>query len=180
MANDTVASLAVSLDGYIAEADGGVEFLEKYPADGFDGFDFEVFVAGIGALIMGSTTYRQAVDWGWEWGDLSTTVLTSRTDLAIPDGADVRFSAAPTAEAIRTFAAETPHRLWVFGGGEVITEGILGGAVETLDLMVIPEALGSGLPLFTKPVSVRLTVRETTSFPNGALRIVYDVGGQTS
>lgn len=41
-------------------------------------FDFDGFVAGIGALIMGRSSYEQAVEWGWQWGDLPTMVLTTR------------------------------------------------------------------------------------------------------
>jgi dihydrofolate reductase len=102
-------------------------------------------------------------------------VLTSRTDLDVPEGADVRFSSAPTAEAIAAFAAATPKRLWVFGGGRVITDGLLGNAIDTLDLMVIPEAIGSGIPLFAAGYSAPMHVSETTGYSNGALRIVYNL-----
>ena len=43
--SDVVASTAVSLDGYVAEVDGSVGFLEKYP---IEEFDFDAFVDGIG------------------------------------------------------------------------------------------------------------------------------------
>jgi len=115
---DVVASVAVSLDGYIAEPNGGVAFLEKYA---IEEFDFDAWTAEIGALIMGSVTYEQTIGWGWTWGDRPTLVLTTRTDLPVPDGADIRFAAMPTAEAIRSFSAETRKRLWVFGGGKVVT-----------------------------------------------------------
>ena len=140
--SDVVASLAVSLDGYVAEADGSVGFLEKYPIE-----DFDAFVDGIGALIMGSTSYIQAVEWGWMWGDRPTMVLTTRTDLPVPDDANIRFGATPTAAAIRSFSAETPKRLWVFGGGKVVTEGLVGGAIDTLDITLMPEALGGAFRL---------------------------------
>jgi len=59
--SDVVASLAITLDGYVARADGAVDYLDKYP---LEEFDFDGFVEGIGALIMGSTTYVQAIGWG--------------------------------------------------------------------------------------------------------------------
>jgi dihydrofolate reductase len=169
--SDVVASLAVSLDGYVAEADGSVGFLEKYP---IEEFDFDSFVDGIGALIMGSTSYVQAVEWGWMWGDRPTMVLTTRTDLPVPDGADIRFAATPTAAAIRSFSAETPKRLWVFGGGKVVTEGLVGGAIDTLDITLMPEALGSGIPLFADAYDGPMRLIESVAYPNGAFRLVYD------
>jgi dihydrofolate reductase len=170
-AADVVAGLALSLDGYIAAADGSVGFLENYP---IDEADFEAFVAGIGGLITGSTTYEQAVGWGWLWGDLPTMVLTTRPDLPVPEGADVRFSAAPTAEAIRSFSAATPKRLWVFGGARVIGDGLRGGAIDTLDLTVVPEVLGKGIPLFNAPVGP-LRLESTKRYASGAVRLIYHV-----
>jgi len=168
---ETVANLAVSLDFYIAESDGTVDFLSNYKiAD----YDFEAFAATIGGLITGSTTYEQAVGFGWYWSDKPTLVLTTRTDLAVPEGADVRFTDEPTPDAIRRFAAEIPGRLWVFGGGQVITEGLRAGAIDTLELMVIPQALGSGIPLFTEPYDGPMKLVDAIQHEDGAVLLVYD------
>ena len=168
---DVVAHLAVSLDGYVASADGSVEFLERYP---IEDFDFDGFLEEVGALIMGSTTYEQVVGWGWEWEDLPTMVLTTREDLPVPDGADVTFGSTPTARAIQSFADATPGRLWVFGGGRVVTEGLQGGAIDELDMTVMPEALGSGIPLFTAPCPGPMKLVASVTYPNGAIRLVYE------
>jgi dihydrofolate reductase len=101
-------------------------------------------------------------------------VLTTRTDLAVPDGANVVFSDRPTPEAIRAFSADTPKRLWVHGGGRVITDGLNGGAIDTLDLMVMPEALGTGVPLFPESYTGPMRLIEHTGYSNGCLRLVYD------
>lgn len=167
---DVVASLAVSLDGYIASADGSVGFLEKYP---MKDFDFDSFTDGVGALIMGSTTYEQTLQWGWMWGDRPTMVLTTRSGLDIPAGANISFSSTPTAEAINEFSARTPKRLWVFGGGKVITDGLVGGAIDTLDITLIPEALGDGIPLFEAAYTGPMKLLDTTAYGNGAVRLVY-------
>lgn len=171
---DTVASLAVTLDGYVAEDDGGVGFLDAFPAESFEIDPFAAFLPTIGALIMGSASYLQAVEWGWMWGEFPTMVLTTRTGLPVPDGADVRFSSVPTAEAIRSFSAETTKRLWVFGGGKVVTEGLLGGAVDVLDITVMPVAVGSGHPLFAAPYPGPMRLVESRAYDNGAMRLVYD------
>jgi dihydrofolate reductase len=165
--------LAVSLDGYVAAADGSVDFLQKYP---LQDFDFDAFVETIGALIMGSTTYEQSVQWGWPWGDLPTMVLTTRADLEVPDGADITFAATPTAEAIRSFSAATPKRLWVHGGGRVVTEGLRGGAIDILDITLMPEVLGTGIPLFGEAYDGPMRLIDSVAFANGAIRLVYQTG----
>jgi dihydrofolate reductase len=170
-ARDTVVSLAVSLDGYIAQTDGSVDFLSNYS---MDDYNFDEFTDTIGALIMGSSTYEVSLGFGWHWGDMPTMVLTTRTDLVVPEGANIVFADDPTAEAIRAFSAETSKRLWVHGGGRVVTDGLIGGAVDTLDLMVMPEVLGTGIPLFTEPYSGPMRPTEHTSYASGAVRLVYD------
>ena len=170
-ADDVVASLAVTLDGFVCRPDGAVDYLDKYP---LEGFDFDAWAARVGALVMGRTTYQQTIGWGWTWGDRPTLVLTSATDLPIPDGADITFRSAPTGEAIAEFAAATDQRLWVFGGGNVVTAGLLSGVVDTLDITVVPEAIGQGVPLFTEPFSGPLRPLATVPFENGAVRLVYD------
>ncbi len=176
-ASDVVALLAITLDGYIARADGSVDFLDAHPVEEFD---FDEFADTVGGLVMGRHTYEQTVGFGWTWGARPTTVLTTRQNLEVPAGADIWFSSEPTADAIRALAAECDQRVWVFGGGRVVTDGILGGAVDTLDLTIVPEVLGAGLPLFTAPVPGPFRLVESIRYSGGANRLVYDLTGRPS
>lgn len=170
---DVVASVAVTLDGYIARVDGAVDCLDKCP---LEGFNFPDWADRVGAFVMGRTTYEPLSQGEWMWGDGPTLVLTSRDDLPIPDGANVSFSSAPTLEAIADFRQrpDVAGRIWVFGGGRVITEALTGGAVDTLDLTVMPEALGEGVPLFTEAFEGPLRPLEVNTHDNGAVRLVFD------
>lgn len=169
MASDVVAYVAVSLDGFIAESDGSVTFLDDF---GSDEYGFHDFMDGIGATVMGSTTYEQVLGFGWPYGDLSTLVLTSRS-LETPEGATVTFSSERTGDAIRAFAAETDKRVWVIGGGRVVTAALQAGVVDTLELYVMPKVLGSGIPLFTEPCDQPLTLVETDTFTDGVVKLLY-------
>ena len=121
---------------------------------------------------MGSTTYEQILGLGWPYGDKPALVLTSR-DLNVAEGATITFSSEPTGNVIRSYADTTSDRVWVVGGGTVITDGLVGGAIDTLDLYVMPQILGRGIPLFTEAYEGTLEVVESTSFSNGVVRLVY-------
>lgn len=113
------------------------------------------------------------------WGDRPTMVLTGKNNLPVPDGANITFRAAPPADAVREFSLETPKRLWVFGGGNVITATLLGGAVDVLDITVVPEVLGTGIPLFTDAFTGPMQLADSVYYPNGAIRLVYQIGKNT-
>ena len=176
--SDVVACLAVTLDGFIARTDGSFDYLDSYP---LPEFGFDEWLEQCGALIMGRKSYEVLLGDDWAWGDRPTMVLTSQPEqagkLALPAGADVVFHAGPTAQAVREFSAATPKRLWVFGGGDVVTAAIVGGVVDVLDIVVVPEALGSGIPLFTEPIKTPMRLVEATPYENGAVRLVYEIGG---
>ena len=172
MSARTIAYVAASLDGYIADADGGVHFLEQF---GSDEYDFHGFLDSIGSLVMGAATYEQILGWGWPYGEVPALVLTTR-DLAVAEGATVTFSSAPTGEAIREYATHTDKRVWIVGGGDVITAGLEAGAIDVLEMYVMPVALGSGVPLFTRALGVPLDLVEATSFSNGVVKVVYRTG----
>jgi dihydrofolate reductase len=169
MASDVVAYLAVSLDGFIADSDGGVAFLDDF---GSDEYGYEAFIDGIGAAIMGSSTYEQVLGFGWPYGDTPTLVLTSRK-LDVPAGANVTFSAERTGAAVQDFASVTDKRIWLIGGGKVVTAALQANVVDTLEIYVMPVALGQGVPLFSEPCEGPLTLIDTQAFSNGVVKLVY-------
>ena len=169
MSAQVVAYVAVSLDGYIAADGGSVDFLERF---GTDEYGFQEFFDSIDSVIMGSATYEQILGFGWPYGDTPGLVLTTRV-LGTPDGPDISFSAEPTGRAIVGYASSFDRRVWVVGGGKVITAGLSNGAIDTLEMYVMPIALGSGVPLFTSPYSGRLDLAESQSFSNGVVKLVY-------
>jgi dihydrofolate reductase len=171
MATDVVAYLAVSLDGFIAEADGTVSFLDDF---GSDEFGYDDFFAGVGAAVMGSATYEQVVGFGWPYGDMPTLVLTSR-NIDVPEGANITFSSERTGDAMGVFCATVTKRVWVIGGGKVVTAALQAGAVDTLELYVMPVVLGKGVPLFTEPCEGPLELVESMAFSNGVVKLVYSL-----
>jgi dihydrofolate reductase len=169
MASEVVAYVAVSLDGFIAGDGGSVDFLTDFHSHEYD---FDGFFSTVGALVMGSTTYEQVVGFGWPYGNTPALVLTTR-DLEPIDGVDITVTSGKTGEVIRAYATSHDGRVWVVGGGEVITDGLAEGAIDTLELYLMPVVLGTGVPLFTESIEGRLTLIESQTFTNGVVRLVY-------
>jgi len=174
MTSQVIAYVAVSLDGYIAGDGGSVDFLEQF---GSDEYGFHEFFDSIDAVIMGSATYEQILGFGWPYGDTPGLVLTTQS-LDTPAGPRITFASEPTGQAIRDYASSFDRPVWLVGGGKVITAGLLQGAVDILEMYVMPIALGSGVPLFTSPYSGHLELAESRHFSNGVVKLVYTTNPQ--
>lgn len=165
--------MACSADGFIADAKGGIGFL-----DAFDGVDFgyDAFYGKIDALIMGRATYDQVrgFDLPWPYGGKPCHVVTS-TDLTDPPEGTGRWRAslAEYAEAMRGKVA------WVVGGARLQADFIAARLLDRLTLFVMPVLLGQGLPLYPDAGGpVPLVLSQTRTYDRGVVRLEYRVAGK--
>ncbi len=173
--------LAQSLDGYIAETDGGIDWLTGYegekgaegPMSSDDGYD--KFIADVGALAMGSATYDFLLGLDtWPYEGLPTWVFTSR-DLPVPDGADVRFANGPVRPVHEEMvAAAGDQNVWMIGGGDLAQQFADEDLLDELIVTVVPVVLGTGLPTFAGRLAQNLRLTGTHPFPNGMVELRYE------
>jgi dihydrofolate reductase len=176
---------ATSLDGYIADVDDNLDWLTRYaPPDPppdlkRDTSSYDEFYAGIGAMIMGSTTYEWVlahVD-SWPYPDKPTWVLSSRDLPAPPGGEDVRVVKSAVEDLSEDFEkAAGSQNLWVVGGGPVATQFADAGMLDDVIVTVVPVVLGAGKPLFERALSggpMRLV--DTRPTPTGMVELRYEV-----
>lgn len=175
---------AMSLDGFIAEADDTIDWLLGYEGtyDAGEGGEpgYERFYREIGALAMGSTTYEWVLDHGrgWPYAGKPTWVLSSR-ELRLPEaeGADVRIVEADVAELceeMRTAAGELD--LWIVGGGNVASQFADHGLIDQVEVTVVPVVLGTGKPLFDRRLAGGpMQLLGTRAMANGMVELRYAV-----
>ncbi|ADB59124.1 bifunctional deaminase-reductase domain protein [Haloterrigena turkmenica DSM 5511] len=167
--------IAASLDGFVATADGGVEWLEEYASDGENGADgnFEAFFADVDCLVMGSRTYEQLLSFdGWPYGERPTFVVTSR-DLPLAT-AHVELVAGNLRELVDGLE-ERYDRIWLVGGAALAQSFLREGLVDEIRLTVVPVLLGGGIRLFDDDGTEHtLETLECTSFESGLVELRYD------
>lgn len=167
--------IAVSLDGYIADAEGGIGWLAPYEDEDFG---FAAFFAEVGAVLMGRRTFdhvRALSGQAWPYGETPVGVVTSRD---LPGDEPETVSAHPDPAEALTWAREQAGTgdVWACGGGRLIRQLLDRDAVDTLELHVMPVLLGAGTPLFERAArSHRLTLTETAPLNRGVVRLVYGV-----
>lgn len=170
---DTTYFVAMSLDGYIADADGGVGWL-----DGLEGEasqeSYESFFAGVDGLLMGRATYDFVFEHGsWPYGDTPCWICTSR-ELQVLDGCNIQ-RATRLEEALRDAESKGLQHLWVVGGGKLAGSLIEQERLTRIHVSIAPVVLGSGVALLDLPAT-RVRLRQQQGrVRSGACELVFRV-----
>lgn len=166
------AYLAASADGFIARADGSVDWLHDYdPVE----FGYNDFYAGLGHIVMGRASYEQARAFGpdWHYAGKPCTVVTSQTLADLPPG--VRTHGSDFAALAHELRSDSQGDVWLFGGAQLWAGFLSANAVDRFELYVIPILLGQGMPLLPGSQDVRLALHESETLTRGVMKLIYDV-----
>jgi len=167
--------VALSIDGYIADENGGVGWLDPYfsPELGF-----HEFIKTIGATVMGRATFDQSLEMGkWEHDNPRTIVMTHRPIDDPPNGVEVfDGDIGELAASLRADLEPEGKDIWLMGGGKSIQPWHEAGLVDSWELYVIPVTLGAGVPLFPpgSPALTELPLAGSKSFENGIVELKYE------
>ncbi|MDS0278087.1 dihydrofolate reductase family protein [Halomicroarcula sp. S1AR25-4] len=168
----TVLYVATSVDGYVATADGGVDWLDGFQSDEVsEGYD--AFFDDVDCLVMGSTTYEQVLGFGeWPYDGRPTYVVTSRD---LPRAADTVEFVSGGVDELAERLERRGDRIWLVGGAQLAQAFLREGHVDRLRLAVVPILLGGGISLFGDGPRQALTLVETTEYANGLVELAYEI-----
>src|SRR5215470_7025834 len=164
-----VLGLGISIDGYIARVDGGVDFLFM-PKD----YSMAEFFASIDTAIMGRKTLDAAKKMGGagSFGSIETYVFSR----SLPPGKrEGLIFVNDTPEAFVAGLRKQPGKdIWLMGGGELARDFLKADLVDELYLGVVPVLLGEGIPLFPSGFPQRnFALTENKTFSKGLIALKY-------
>lgn len=177
---------ATSIDGFIADADNSLDWLFTVGPPGDDSSmdeEYPTFMADVGAVAMGSTTYEWIAEHTgflddpatWEY-TMPTWVFSSR-DLPVPDGPDIRLVRGDVRPVHAEMAAAAAGKnVWLVGGGELVGQFFDAGLLDEIVLGVAPVFLGSGAPLLPRRITApNLRLTDVTRFGETFVTLRYAV-----
>lgn len=167
--------IATSLDGFIARADGAIDWL---PHDSTEDYGYDPFMASVDAVVMGRLTYDAVLGMGrWFYGTTPVYVLSSRPLPPAPEGAVVHRLAGEPTEVAAELDRRGVRDAYV-DGGVTIQRFLRAGLIHRVIITRIPVLLGAGRPLFGELAQdLRLTHLRTRSWPSGLVQSEYSIGG---
>lgn len=164
--------IAMSIDGYIARKDGGLDWLQ-YGHTGDEDYGFKKFSDSVDALVLGRNTY-EIVSGFDEWPYKGKRVIVLSHSLTGVRKEAELYCGQLTDLASLLYSEGIKH-VWV-DGGITVSQFLEAGLVDDITISIIAVVLGSGIPLFsTMDKEHKCRLISTQSYPSGLVQLKYKI-----
>jgi len=141
--------IATSLDGYIADKDGGLDWLQSIPNPENLDMGYVDLIGRIDALVMGRKTFEKVCSFDCDWPYSKPVFVLSNSMKSIPEGYEgkavpIKGSLSEVMEAIH----QKGHKHLYIDGGVTVQNFLKEDLIDELIINVIPTLLGGGTALF--------------------------------
>jgi len=174
---------ASSLDGFLATEDDSLDWL--FPLGDVNNSSYPDFIAGVGALAMGSATYewmlrhadKVAAEAGSPWPYTQPAWVFSTRVLPVVPGAKLQFVQGDVRSVHAAMAAAAAGKnIWIVGGGDLAGQFYDAGLLDEMILQVGSVTLGKGKPLFPRALSsAPLDLQSARRIGSGMAELHYRV-----
>jgi len=136
----------MSLDGYIATKNGGLDFLSMVEQEGED-YGYSEFVQSVDTVIIGRKTYDKVLSMGYEYPHIDKKVyIITRTEQ--PSIGSFTFYTGNVVELIDRLKSKEGKNIYCDGGAELANLLMQNNCIDEYIISIIPTLLGSGIRLF--------------------------------
>ena len=149
MKKKNIVYIAQSLDGYIADKDGGLDWLNAIPNPNKDDMGFVKFISSIDAIVMGRTTFETVCSFNGPWPYPCMVFVLSNTLQSIPEKYETKAQLVkgPLKEVLASIHNKDYNSLYI-DGGATIQSFLREDLIDELIISTIPILLGGGVSLF--------------------------------
>lgn len=166
--------IAMSLDGYIADEHGDVDWLNGQSEQEENIDTYSIFIKDVDTVMMGWNTYHQIVTElspeEWVYDGLTSYVITHKE---LPAANNIIFTKKNPCDLINELKKEQGKNIWICGGANIIHQLMKDNLIDEYYISVIPTILGSGVRLFgTVSDEIKLKLVRTQTY-NGITELIY-------
>ena len=160
--------IATSLDGYIARADGSIDWLAIVARAGED-YGYAKFIANVDVLLIGRRTFDTALgfpDWPYR--------RQARRGRDAPPATEHPWRGLRGRRSNQLLADLGPARRVYVDGGSLITQFLAADLIDDLRIAILPIVLGNGVRLFRGGEGEhRLELASHRAYPSGLVALEY-------
>ncbi|MCJ2376964.1 dihydrofolate reductase family protein [Vibrio sp. ZSDZ34] len=144
-----IVFIATSLDGYIADKNGGLDWLHAIPNPEGNDMGFSEHFARIDALVMGRNTLDMVLSFDIEWPYSKPVFVLSNSMSEVPTGYEgkVFLLNGPLDEVLAHIHKKGFNKLYI-DGGVTIQNFLKEDLIDEMIITTIPVLLGGGASLF--------------------------------
>lgn len=151
MSRKVILYIAQSLDGFIADSAGSVDWISGDDRHYEGDYGYSEFINGIDTVIIGYKTYRQIVDelspGKWMYDDLKSYVLTNPD---CEDTENIKFVKTQLPVLMNALKHQDGKDIWICGGADVLNQCVRENLIDRYIITTVPVILGAGIRLFAK------------------------------
>ncbi|TFH05861.1 MAG: dihydrofolate reductase [Candidatus Thorarchaeota archaeon] len=141
--------IATSLDGYIADKDGSLNWLQSIPnPDNLD-FGYTDFMKRIDAIVMGRNTFDVVAGFTGDWPYSKPVFVLSNSLTSLPEEfvGKAELINGPLTSVLKTIREKGYTQLYI-DGGITVQSFLKEDLIDEMIITIIPILLGGGSPLF--------------------------------
>lgn len=170
-----VLFIAMSLDGYIADSNGGVGWLNGQGNDNENLDTYSEFAKDIDTVLMGWNTYHQVAtelsSKEWVYKDFTTYVITHNKSNS---NEQIIFTDENPIDLLEKLMQQDGKDIWICGGANLVQQLMCADLIDRYYISVIPTLLGKGIQLFGElSKEQKLSLVKTQNY-NGIVELIYE------
>lgn len=149
MENTNYVFIAKSIDGYIADKDGGIDFLHSVPNPENLDLGYAAFMERIDAIVMGRNTFEVVLGFNIPWPYTKPVFVVSKTITSVSEElkGKVEIENGSLSDILAKINGQGLHKLYI-DGGTLINSFLRENLIDEMTITTIPILLGGGIPLF--------------------------------
>ena len=149
MNNRNTVFIARSLDGYIADKNGGLDWLSSVPNPEHLDLGYEKFIKDMDAIVMGRTTFEMVCSFDIQWPYHIPVFVLSSSLKSLPEEFEdkAEIVKGPLSAILEVIHKKGSSQLYI-DGGVTVQNFLKEDLIDELIITTIPILLGGGVPLF--------------------------------
>ena len=173
--NKTSVFIATSIDGYIADKNGGINWLHSTPNPENNDMGYSNFIKEIDAIIMGRNTFTTIQDFDIDWPYTIPVFVLSNHLKEIPENLKSKVSIVKgSLKEIIFQINQNGYRKLYIDGGKTISSFLKEDLIDELILTTIPVVLGGGSLLFSElPIALNFELVSSKIYLNQVVQNQY-------